>query len=191
MNFFKPFALACASAALIFSSSQVFAGDYSDKYSKKAEYKEAKKTEYTKIKKDIVDTAASNEKFSTLVAAVKAAGLVDTLKSDGPFTVFAPTNAAFEALPEGTLDNLLKPEGRDQLVAILKYHVVPGKVAAKDVVKLSTAETALGRNVDIKIKNDEVMVNDAKVVMTDIKTSNGIIHVIDTVILPEDELASL
>ena len=138
--------------------------------------------------KDIVDTAVSAGSFNTLVAAVKAAGLVDTLKSDGPFTVFAPTDEAFAKLPEGTLESLLKPENKDQLAAILTYHVVSGKVKAKDVVKLSSASTVQGSDVAIMVKDGGVVLNNSSnVVKTDIKTSNGIIHVIDTVILPSAE----
>lgn len=135
-------------------------------------------------KKDIVDTAVSNEQFSTLVAAVQAAGLVDTLKGDGPFTVFAPTNGAFAKLPAGTVENLLKPENKDQLVAVLTYHVLPGKVMAADIAgkKLSTA-TVQGSMVDIDATNG-VMIDGATVTTADIETSNGVIHVIDTVILP-------
>ncbi|MDG2388356.1 MAG: fasciclin domain-containing protein [Planctomycetaceae bacterium] len=133
---------------------------------------------------DIVDTAASVSDFSTLVAAVKAAGLVDTLKGKGPFTVFAPTNAAFAKLPEGTVESLLKPENKDKLIAILTYHVVSGKVMAADVVKLSSAKTVQGTTVDIKVTDAGVMVDNAKVVKTDIETSNGVIHIIDSVILP-------
>lgn len=134
--------------------------------------------------KDIVDTAVGAEGFSTLVAAVKAAGLVEVLKGDGPFTVFAPTDAAFKKLPEGTVETLLKPENKDKLIAILKYHVVPGKVMAADVVKLDSAKTAEGSEVTIKVSNGKVMVDNATVVKTDIGCSNGVIHVIDTVILP-------
>ena len=135
--------------------------------------------------KDIVETAASADTFGTLVAAVKAAGLVDTLKGDGPFTVFAPTNEAFAKLPKGKVENLLKPENKDQLVAILTYHVVPGKVMAKDVVKLSEAKTAQGGAVKILVDDGKVMINQAKVLKTDIGCSNGVIHVIDSVILPK------
>lgn len=137
-----------------------------------------------KMKKDIVDTAAGNPDFSTLVAAVKAAGLVDTLKGDGPFTVFAPTNDAFAKLPAGTVEDLLKPENKDTLVKILTYHVVSGKVYAKDVVKLDEAETVQGESVAIEVMGDKVMVDDATVIKTDIKTSNGVIHVIDQVLMP-------
>lgn len=135
-------------------------------------------------KKTIVGTAAGAEDFSTLVAAVKAAGLVDVLNGDGPFTVFAPTNEAFAKLPEGTVESLLKPENKEKLIAILKYHVVPGKVMAADVVKIKEAETAQGQSVKIKVEEGSVYVDAAKVVKTDIECSNGVIHVIDSVILP-------
>jgi len=134
--------------------------------------------------KDIIDTAAGNEGFSTLVAAVKAAGLVETLKGKGPFTVFAPTNEAFAKLPEGTVADLLKPENKDKLIAILTYHVVPAKVLASDVVKLTDAKTVNGKSVTIKVSEGNVMLDGAKVIATDIETSNGVIHVIDSVILP-------
>jgi uncharacterized surface protein with fasciclin (FAS1) repeats len=133
---------------------------------------------------DIVDTAVSAGSFNTLVAAVKAADLVDTLKGKGPFTVFAPTDEAFAKLPAGTLEDLLKPENKAKLQAILTYHVVPGKVMAADVVKLDSAKTVEGQNVMIKVVDDVVMIDNAKVVTADIGTSNGVIHVIDTVILP-------
>jgi transforming growth factor-beta-induced protein len=134
--------------------------------------------------KDIIDTAAGNDAFTTLVAAVKAAGLVETLKGEGPFTVFAPTNEAFAKLPEGTVANLLKPENKDKLVAILAYHVVPAKVLASDVVKLTDAKTVNGKSVAIKVSEGSVMIDGAKVIVTDLETSNGVIHVIDSVILP-------
>jgi len=133
---------------------------------------------------DIVDTAVAAGQFNTLAAALEAADLVDTLKGDGPFTVFAPTDAAFAKLPEGTVENLLKPENRDQLVAVLTYHVVSGKVQAKDVVTLDSAKTVNGENVDIKVMDGNVYVDDATVTATDIAASNGVIHVIDSVILP-------
>ncbi|MFK7830765.1 MAG: fasciclin domain-containing protein [Congregibacter sp.] len=132
----------------------------------------------------IVEVAAGNEAFSTLVAAVKAAGLVDVLSGEGPFTVFAPTNDAFAKLPAGTVETLLKPENKDQLVAVLTYHVVAGKVMAADVVKLSSATTVQGSAVSIEAGASGVQINDANVVMTDVAASNGVIHVIDTVILP-------
>lgn len=137
------------------------------------------------MKKDIVDVAAENGSFTTLVAAVKAAGLVDTLKGDGPFTVFAPTDEAFAALPEGTVEMLLKPENKDKLVAILTYHVVPGKIMAAEVMKLSSAETVQGEAVMVAIDDRNVMINTAKVVIPDVKASNGVIHVIDAVLLPK------
>ncbi|MEM6331468.1 MAG: fasciclin domain-containing protein [Planctomycetota bacterium] len=143
--------------------------------------------------KDIVDTAAGNKAFSTLVAAVKAAGLVEALKGEGPFTVFAPTNEAFAKLPEGTVESLLLPENKDKLTSILLYHVVPGKVLAKDVVNVEAAETLLTKGegedkkaekVKVTVKDGKVFINKSQVVTTDIMTSNGVIHVIDTVLLP-------
>ncbi|MEL7107550.1 MAG: fasciclin domain-containing protein [Pseudomonadota bacterium] len=134
--------------------------------------------------KDIVDTAVEAGSFETLVAAVQAAGLVDTLKGDGPFTVFAPTDEAFAALPEGTVENLLLPENKDQLVAILTYHVVPGKVMSTDLSDDMMAATVQGGEVMIDLDNG-VMVDNANVVTADIETSNGVIHVIDQVILPK------
>jgi uncharacterized surface protein with fasciclin (FAS1) repeats len=133
---------------------------------------------------NIVEVAAGNDSFSTLVAAVKAAGLVDVLAGDGPYTVFAPTNEAFAKLPAGTVEDLLKPENKDKLVAVLTYHVVPGKVMAADVVKLESATTVQGSDVTIVAKDGGVKVDGANVVMTDVAASNGVIHVIDTVILP-------
>jgi len=135
---------------------------------------------------DIVDTAVAAGSFETLVAAVGAAGLVDVLKSEGPFTVFAPTDEAFAALPEGTVASLLEPENRDKLVAILTYHVVPGKVLSSDVVKLESAETVQGQSVSIAVSEGNVMIDNANVVAVDIETSNGVIHVIDQVILPSE-----
>ncbi len=135
--------------------------------------------------KDIVDTAVADGRFKTLVAAVQAAGLVDTLKGAGPFTVFAPTDDAFAALPAGTLDTLLKPENKQKLIDILTYHVVPGKVMAADVVKLTKAPTVLGKDINIKVQDGKVILNDkVQVILTDIETSNGVIHVIDGVLLP-------
>lgn len=133
---------------------------------------------------DIVDTAVSAGQFNTLAAALEAADLIDTLKGEGPFTVFAPTDDAFAKLPEGTVANLLKPENRDQLVAVLTYHVVPGKVLAADVVNLSKATTVNGADIAIALKGESVRINEATVVATDVSASNGVIHVIDTVILP-------
>ena len=133
---------------------------------------------------DIVDTAIGAGQFNTLAAALTAADLVATLKGEGPFTVFAPTDAAFAKLPEGTVENLLKPENRDQLIAVLTYHVVPGKVYAADVVKLTRATTVNGSDVTIAVVDGGVRIDNANVVTTDIAASNGVIHVIDAVILP-------
>lgn len=133
---------------------------------------------------DIVDTAVASGQFKTLAAALKAAGLVDTLKGSGPFTVFAPTDAAFAKLPAGTLKDLLKPENKAKLVAILTYHVVPGDVTAADVVKLSEAKTVNGAMLKVSTQNGKVMVNNADVVKADIVASNGVIHIIDAVLLP-------
>ncbi len=135
--------------------------------------------------KDIVDTAVAAGSFKTLVAAVQAAGLVETLKGKGPFTVFAPTDEAFAKLPAGTVESLLKPENKDKLIAVLTYHVVPGKVLASDVVGLKEAKTVQGGKVKIAVIGDKVKIDDATVVKTDIVTSNGVIHVIDSVILPK------
>ena len=133
---------------------------------------------------DIVDTAAANGQFTTLVAAIQAAGLVDTLKSEGPFTVFAPTDAAFAALPDGTVENLLKSEHKDQLIAVLTYHVVPGKVMSADIAGKSLQVASVqGSELSVNA-TDGVKVDNATVVMADIETSNGVIHVIDAVVLP-------
>ncbi|MGR3502203.1 fasciclin domain-containing protein [Pseudaestuariivita sp.] len=133
--------------------------------------------------KDIVETATEAGSFETLLAAASAAGLVDTLKGEGPFTVFAPTDEAFAALPEGTVDSLLLPENKDQLVSILTYHVVPGKVMSTDLQDDMTAATVQGGDVTIDL-DEGVMVNDATVVTADIEAENGVIHVIDKVIMP-------
>ena len=135
--------------------------------------------------KTIVEVAAGSEDFETLVAAVGAADLVKTLSGKGPFTVFAPTDKAFEKLPKETLTELLLPENKKKLAAILTYHVVPGTVLAQDVVKLKSAKTAQGSEVKVHVVNGEVMIDKAKVVKTDITCKNGVIHVIDTVILPK------
>ena len=133
---------------------------------------------------DIVEVAVAAGDFNTLAAALQAAGLVDTLQGDGPFTVFAPTDAAFAKLPAGTVETLLKPENKDQLIAILTYHVVSGKVTAAEVVKLDSAGTVNGKTVAIAVVEEGVRVNQANVIATDIEASNGVIHVIDEVILP-------
>lgn len=134
---------------------------------------------------NIVDTAVAAGQFKTLAAALGAAGLIDTVKGAGPFTVFAPTDAAFAKLPAGTVENLLKPENRAQLTDILTYHVVPGKVLAADVVKLKEAKTVNGKMLQVKVNGSNVMINDANVTATDIAASNGVIHVIDSVVLPQ------
>ena len=133
---------------------------------------------------DIVDTAVAAGSFKTLVAAVQAAGLVDALKGEGPFTVFAPTDEAFAALPEGTVENLLKPENKEQLVAILTYHVVSGAVPSATAVTLEKGETLNGQSIKLKYDGKVLMINDAKVVQADIEASNGVIHVIDKVLIP-------
>lgn len=134
--------------------------------------------------KHIVDTAAAAGQFTTLAAALDAAGLTNTLKGQGPFTVFAPTDSAFAKLPAGTVENLLKPENKDQLTAILTYHVVPGSVMAADVVKLKQANTVNGKMLTVNVKGDNVMIDNANVTATDIAASNGVIHIIDRVMLP-------
>lgn len=153
-------------AATVLVAASAFAGNYGKKES------------------DIVDTAVSAGDFGTLAAALKAGGLVDILKSEGPYTVFAPTDAAFAKLPDGTVKDLLKPENKDRLVSILTYHVVPGRVEAADVVNLSSADTVNGQPLAIRVQGDTVYVNDARVITTDIDASNGVIHVVDSVILP-------
>ena len=155
----------------------------SKKMTKKMDLKVMTVTAEAANQKDIVDTAVGAGDFTTLVAAVEAAGLVDTLKGDGPFTVFAPTDAAFAALPEGTVETLLKPENKDQLVAILTYHVVPGKVMSTDLSDDMKAATVQGGEITIDLDNG-VMVDEATVVTADIEADNGVIHVIDKVIMP-------
>jgi uncharacterized surface protein with fasciclin (FAS1) repeats len=136
--------------------------------------------------KDIVDTAVSAGSFKTLVAAVKAAGLVDTLKGSGPFTVLAPTDEAFAKLPPGTVEDLLKPENKEKLVGVLTYHVIPARAMAADVVKLNgkSVKTVQGSAANVKVAGGKVMIDNANVIKTDIPCSNGVIHVIDTVLLP-------
>ena len=135
--------------------------------------------------KDIVDTAVAAGQFTTLAKALGAAGLVDTLKGKGPFTVFAPTDEAFAKLPAGTIDELLKPENKEKLKAILLYHVVSGNVTAAKVTKMSSAKTVNGQELSISASNGKVMVNNATVVKADVMASNGVIHVIDTVLMPK------
>jgi uncharacterized surface protein with fasciclin (FAS1) repeats len=135
--------------------------------------------------RDIVDTAVAAGQFKTLAAALKAAGLIDTLKGNGPFTVFAPTDEAFAKLPKGTVEDLLKPENKAKLTAVLTYHVVPGKVMAADVIKVKEAKTVQGSSLKVNAAGGKVMVDNATVVKTDIAASNGVIHVIDSVVLPK------
>ncbi len=142
---------------------------------------------HAEIKPDIIDTAVAAGNFNTLATALTAAGLVDALKGDGPFTVFAPTDEAFAKLPKGTVESLLKPENKQQLVSVLTYHVVAGELAAKQVVQREAAETLNGQRINIKASSDGVMVDDAKVLATDIMASNGVIHVIDSVMLPSSD----
>lgn len=153
-------------AALFLMATETFAGSYGKK------------------QPDIVDTAVAAGTFNTLAAALEAGDLVDTLKADGPYTVFAPTDEAFAKLPAGTVEMLLMPENKDKLVAILTYHVVPGKVTAAEVITMTSAPTANGSDVAISIVDETVFINDSKVIATDIEASNGIIHVVDSVILP-------
>ena len=169
MNLFRKSLLAAMMTAVV--ATPAFAGHHNEGEAKPAG--------------TIVDVAAGNADFETLVAAVKAAGLVETLSGEGPFTVFAPTDDAFAKLPAGTLESLLKPENKDQLVAILTYHVVAGQVMAADVVGLDNATTVNGAVADITVTGSTVKVDEATVTATDIKASNGVIHVIDTVIMPE------
>jgi uncharacterized surface protein with fasciclin (FAS1) repeats len=140
--------------------------------------------ETASAKADIVDTAVAAGSFHTLVAAVQAAGLVDALKADGPLTVFAPTDEAFAALPEGTVESLLLPENKDQLISILTYHVVAGEVPSSVAVTLDEGKTLNGQSFQVKFRNDTLMIDDAKVVQADIEASNGVIHVIDKVLIP-------
>lgn len=154
--------------------ASILAGGYG-KYKEKAS---------SMMEKDIVDTANSAGMFNTLVQAIKAADLVDTLKGPGPFTVFAPTDKAFAKLPAGTLTDLLKPENKAKLQAILTYHVVAGKVMSQDAVKLSSAKTVNGESFTIRSSNNGLMVDDANITKADINATNGVIHVIDRVILP-------
>ena len=168
---------ACLTLVIALASTTAFAGE--------CPYSKMKMTSANVDQKDIVDTAVGAKNFGTLVAAVKAAGLVETLKGDGPFTVFAPTDEAFKKLPAGTVESLLKPENKAKLTAILTYHVVAGKVTSAEVVKLKSAKTVQGSSVDIAVKDGKVKIDNATVTKADIICSNGVVHVIDSVILPE------
>ena len=145
----------------------------------------ASTTTSARADKDIVDTAVAAGSFKTLAAALQAAGLIETLKGAGPFTVFAPTDEAFAKLPAGTVENLLKPENKAKLTRILTYHVVPGKVMAADVVKMKSAKAVSGDTIAIATKDGGVTINNARVAKADIAATNGVIHVIDTVIMPK------
>jgi uncharacterized surface protein with fasciclin (FAS1) repeats len=136
-----------------------------------------------RTRSDIVETALATKNFSTLATALGAAGLIETLKSDGPFTVFAPTDSAFAKVPRQTLDDLLQPENKEKLAAILSYHVVPGRVSSREVFSMNAATTLQGQKLKIS-KKDDVKVNEAKVVVTDVEATNGVIHVIDSVLMP-------
>jgi transforming growth factor-beta-induced protein len=140
-------------------------------------------------KSDIVETALAANAFSTLATALDAAGLTETLKSDGPFTVFAPTDAAFAKISQQTLDNLLQPENKERLAAILTYHVVPGKVNSHEVFAMNSATTLQGQELNIS-KRDEVKINEAKVIITDLEATNGVIHVIDSVLMPAENVTA-
>jgi uncharacterized surface protein with fasciclin (FAS1) repeats len=166
MTNFRKLTIVSIAAIATLSAGLVFAGSYGKKSN------------------DIIDVAVNAGSFKTLAAALTAADLVDTLKGDGPFTVFAPTDEAFSKLPAGTVESLLMPENRDQLIAILTYHVVAGKVTAADVIKLDSATTVNGQNVSIKVMEGNVMVDNATVSTADVMADNGVIHIIDQVILP-------
>lgn len=166
-------ALACA-LALAASGAAIASSCGSGDHAHKASHDKA----------DIVDTAIDAGSFKTLTAALTAAGLVDALRAEGPFTVFAPTDEAFAKLPAGTVEELLKPENKDKLTRILTYHVVVGEVLAKDVVNLKKAEALSGDELSIAVNDKGVLIDNAKVVQTDISASNGVIHIIDTVLIP-------
>lgn len=178
-RFTKLAAVATTASALAagFAFTMVASADHHESDSSSAQQSQAQK--------DIVETATAAGQFKTLTAALKAAGLVETLKGKGPFTVFAPTDAAFEKLPEGTVEELLKPENKEKLTSILTYHVVPAKAMAKDVSGMSSAKTVNGEELELSVKDGKVMVDDATVTKADIQASNGVIHVIDTVLMPD------
>ena len=169
--------IALVAGAVLIQSGATLAGD--------AHKKEKPAAAATNQLQDIVSTAVAAGSFKTLAAALDAAGLVETLQGEGPFTVFAPTDEAFAKLPEGTVEELLKPENKEKLVAVLTYHVVPGSVLAKDVVGLTSAKTVNGQSLEVKVNKGTVSIDNAKVVKTDILCSNGVIHVIDSVVLPK------
>ena len=184
MNAFTTLTTIVAGVGFVAGVSNAQCGDY-EKSHEVSDSRVVSVDHHTSMKKDIVDTAVSAGSFDTLATALKAADLVETLKGEGPFTVFAPTDRAFAKLPGETLKTLLRPENKDQLASILTYHVVPGKVMAEDVVNLENATTVNGQRLDIEVRDGNVFVDGAKVTSTDVKASNGVIHVIDSVILPE------
>lgn len=171
-----------AIALLAGASSPAFAGKTGGKHTASPSTSPTKESKMST--NDIVDTAVAAGQFSTLAAALGAAGLIETLKGPGPFTVFAPTDAAFAALPAGTVEELLKPENKAKLTSILTYHVVAGNVGSSDVVKLTEADSVGGPKLKIAVEGGKVMINDATVTTADIATSNGVIHVIDKVLIP-------
>ena len=177
-------AAAIAIALLAGTVSPAFASHHGGTHGTHAATPSSSHTKENHMSHDIVDTAVAAGQFTTLAAALGAAGLVETLKGEGPFTVFAPTDAAFAALPAGTVDDLLKPENKAKLAAILTYHVVAGKVTAADVVKLTETGTVGGPKLAIAVEGGNVKINDATVVTADIEASNGVIHVIDKVLIP-------
>lgn len=178
MNFTKAFGLAALTSVAVFGAGGAYAGCGHCQG-------DEQHTHQTKGA-DIVDTAVSARSFGTLVAAVKAAGLVETLKSEGPFTVFAPTDEAFGQLPEGTVASLLKPENKAKLQAVLTYHVVPGRLSAAEIVQRDSLSTVGGADLRLQLNGGQVRVNDARVIQNDVRTTNGVIHVIDRVLLPPD-----
>ncbi|MFP4313888.1 MAG: fasciclin domain-containing protein [Alphaproteobacteria bacterium] len=181
---FKKLLLTTAVFGLVGFGSQAIAHEYHDHGEK---MDEAKAEAETMMEKDIVDTAMADAQFSVLVGLLKATGLTETLKGEGPFTVFAPTNEAFDALPEEALADLLKPENKEKLASVLTYHVVPAKVMASDIQDgTNEVATVEGGNLNVVKSEDGVKINDANVTATDIKTSNGVIHVIDAVVLPDN-----
>ena len=182
----KTFLLSTAAVLTLGLSAPAIAGDYGHDHITHHDH-----SHKMEAKKDIIDTASANENFGTLVTAIKAAGLADTLKEEGPYTVFAPTDAAFAKLPEGAVADLLKPDNKDKLTSILTYHVVPGKIKSKDIVPgLTEVKTVQGDTVKIEADLNGVSVDGATVTSTDIMTSNGIIHVIDAVIMPTENTSN-
>ncbi len=181
----------CLTAAIAFSApSDLMAGHHKSSGDHDQKEKKEYKTSWNKDKKDIVDTAVEAGKFKTLATALEAAGLVETLKGEGPFTVFAPTDEAFAKIDKETLSSLLQPENKDKLTAILTYHVVAGKYKAEKVLNKEYLKTVQGSKASISLKDGMAMIDGAKIVKTDIKASNGVIHVIDSVIMPSADKAA-